>query len=50
MKKSLKMREFLTLLVHEISSLYVVNFRSLKALYLVFQHKLFLNLEKVSFN
>ena len=50
MNGSLKVKEFLTLLVYERSSRYVVKFRALKALYLVFQIKLFFNLVKVLFN
>ena len=50
MKKSLKMKEFLTLLFYERSSRYVVKIRALKALHLGFQHKLIFSLVKVLFN
>ena len=50
MKYSLKLKEFLTYLVYEKSSPVVVELRALKTLYLLFQIKLFFNLDKVLFN
>ena len=45
----MKKKLFLNQLVYEKSSPYVVKFRALKTLYLLFQHNLFFDLVKVLF-